>query len=40
MLFYFFGERLEKEICKFIDAIAWGALTLIIVGYGIYRAFS
>lgn len=40
MLFYFFGERLEKEIFKCIDAIAWGALTLIIVGYGIYRAFS
>ena len=39
-LFYFFGERLEKEIFKWIDMIAWGLLALMAIGYGVYRVLS
>jgi membrane protein YqaA with SNARE-associated domain len=39
-LFYFFGERLEKEIFKWIDYLAWGALALLAIGYGAYRVLS
>jgi membrane protein YqaA with SNARE-associated domain len=37
-LFYFFGERLEKEIFKWIDKLAWGFLAILFIGYLIYRA--
>lgn len=39
-LFYFFGERLEKEIFRWIDIIAWGGLAVIVIAYGAYRVLG
>ncbi len=37
---YFAGEGLERRIRQFIDWIGWAALTILILGYLIYRWLS
>ncbi len=36
-LFYFYGKRIEKELVKFIDKLAWIALGILGIGYCVYK---
>lgn len=36
-LFYFYGERIEKELVKFVDKLAWIALIIAGIGYCAYK---
>ena len=39
-LFYFYGERLQSQLIKIVDKLAWGSLILLGAGYAIYKTVA